>query len=63
MPCGDIRHVLLSRIRRLFEKTSSDVGLSDDAGQRANLELGMIRHRTRSLPNRDLDASDEYFAV
>lgn len=47
MPCGDIRHVLLSRIRRLFEKTSSDVGLSDDAGQRANLELGMIRHRHR----------------
>jgi len=31
----------------LFEKASSDAGLSDDAGQRAKLELGMIRHRHR----------------
>ena len=43
----------LSRIHLQFEKTSIDPGLSDDAGRRTDLDLGMIRNRhRRCLPNR-----------
>jgi hypothetical protein len=33
------------RARLLFEKASRNARLSNDAGQRPNLELGVIRHR------------------